>query len=448
MDESEKLVQTPTARHDAYWTVPPISQRGPSDDESTHLTATTDKADSEHNIWSESSWLSGSTPTGFAADNYIIKQFEQLAHENQILKNKLTSAYERLNVVLEISEKASVSNDARVVQADLLDRYVDILAAGDLLIDREGCCTRISTVEPDAVVAAPSRIRVRLNNEINQVRQTRHACHYNLAESLRFGLGSVHVLLSPLRQDSRETHVVIAIRRGDQPPFNQDDRLASETILVYGGHILHNTAILQHLQRSSFETVGALANAIEARDQYTGGHSERVGWLAALTGKALNLSPDDLQMLEWSGLLHDVGKIGIPEHILNKPGGLTDEEFQQIKRHPQLGYDVLRPVSSLKPVLDAVLYHHEDYAGGGYPDGLAGNEIPLPARILHVVDIFDALTSTRSYRKRLDIDQALMLLLRDAGTTTDPVVTAAFIGAFEEYQQSEPEDYRRRFAHL
>jgi HD-GYP domain-containing protein (c-di-GMP phosphodiesterase class II) len=153
-------------------------------------------------------------------------------------------------------------------------------------------------------------------------------------------------------------------------------------------------------------------------------------------------------MLEWSGLLHDVGKLGIPEHILNKPGDLTAEEFEQIKRHPRLGYDVLRPISSLKPVLDAVLFHHEDYDGSGYPEGLSGERIPLLARILHVADIFDALTSTRSYRAGLGVDQALDLLAQKAGRITDPAVTAAFIDAFRHYMRTQPEEFALRFPHL
>jgi HD-GYP domain-containing protein (c-di-GMP phosphodiesterase class II) len=242
--------------------------------------------------------------------------------------------------------------------------------------------------------------------------------------------------------------VVIALRSGQQPPFGSGEQLASEAVLIYGGHILRNVRMVQRLQWAALETVGALANAIEARDRYTRGHSDRVSWLASLVGEALGLPADELQMLEWAGLLHDVGKIGIPEHILNKPGELTAAEFEQIKRHPRLGYEVLRPVSSLQPVLDAVLYHHENHDGSGYPEGLRGEQVPLSARILHVVDIFDALASTRSYRAGLSTDDALSVLARGAGSVTDPAVTTAFIAAVRHNREVQPEDFRRRFGRL
>src|SRR5262249_19517059 len=155
----------------------------------------------------------------------------------------------------------------------------------------------------------------------------------------------------------------------------------------------------RRLERSALETVCALATVIEARDPYTSGHSERVAWLARMTGELLGLSAADVQELEWAGRLHDVGKIGIAERSLNKIEKLTDIELEQIKQHPRLSYEMLRPVSSLgASLLEAVLHHHEDYDGGGYPDGMAGEAIPLGARILRVVDVFDALTSTRPYR--------------------------------------------------
>ena len=202
------------------------------------------------------------------------------------------------------------------------------------------------------------------------------------------------------------------------------------------------------LERSMLEAVASLAKAVEARDRYTGGHCERVGWLAGLAGRALGLPPDELQMLEWAGLLHDIGKIGVPEEVLNKPGPLTDAEFAIIKRHPRMGYEVLRPLSGLGPVLDAVLYHHENHDGSGYPEGLAGMRIPPSARILHVVDIFDALTSTRSYRRGVSVDEAVGVLRAGSGTVTEPRVTAAFVRALERLMREQPAAFCRRFAHL
>ena len=430
-----------SARHDAYWALPPASADG-----SASAEPQTNPGPGAAGL----TWQAGPSPTESPVGSYILRQFQQLADEHDRLRNELSRAYQRLNIVLEISQEFSSREDPAAMEADLLGRYANNLAAAALLLDDGHCCSqvRVGSSGAQPLVVAPQQIRAPLAREIDAVRRTGRACHLDLPQALERGLGDVHALLSPLQQDTQYPHVVIALRRGRQPPFSHNDRLASETILVYGGHILRNLLMVQRLQQASLETVGALANAIEARDHYTGGHSERVGWLAILTGKALGLPPAELQMLEWSGLLHDVGKIGIPEHILNKPGELTAEEFQQIKQHPRLGFDVLSPVSSLKPVLEAVLCHHENFDGSGYPDGLRGDEIPMLARILHVVDIFDALTSTRSYRRRLGLEEALELLAEGAGHTTDPLVTTAFTNAFRDCRRSQPEECRQRFAHL
>lgn len=145
-------------------------------------------------------------------------------------------------------------------------------------------------------------------------------------------------------------------------------------------------------------------------------------------------------MLEWAGLLHDVGKIGIPEEILNKPGKLTDEEFAIIRKHPRMGYDILKPIASFEGVLSAVLHHHENIDGSGYPDGQTGDETPVAAKIIHVVDVFDALTSARSYRAAFSVEKACAILRSEAGTKMDAQIVAAFCRALEKARLAGPED--------
>jgi len=205
--------------------------------------------------------------------------------------------------------------------------------------------------------------------------------------------------------------------------------------------------LLARFQRqAALETVCALLNVIDARDHYTRGHSVRVGVLARLVGRALGLADPETQTLEWAGLLHDVGKLGVADAILNKQGRLTPAEFEQIKLHPQLGHEIVRPVSTLTSVLDAVLYHHENFDGSGYPAGLAGETIPLSARILRVVDIFDALTSPRPYRQALGGDEALDVLARDAGRVTDAHITRRSVQMIEQLLRKHPFSFRERLA--
>jgi HD-GYP domain-containing protein (c-di-GMP phosphodiesterase class II) len=191
-----------------------------------------------------------------------------------------------------------------------------------------------------------------------------------------------------------------------------------------------------------------MVNAIDQKDQYTCGHSERVGFLSMVTGKAMGLKISQLQELEWGGLLHDVGKIGIPEKVLNKPARLTDEEFAIIKHHPARGYAVLKPIGTLKDVLDIVLHHHEVPDGTGYPKGLKGDAIPLLARIVHVVDAFDALTSDRPYRRPYSPEKAISILRQDAGTKFDSIIVEFFIEVWQHLSVEYPREHQKWFASL
>jgi HD-GYP domain-containing protein (c-di-GMP phosphodiesterase class II) len=163
----------------------------------------------------------------------------------------------------------------------------------------------------------------------------------------------------------------------------------------------------------------AIINAIDAKDCYTAGHSERVASFSHAIASRMGLTPKECDRIHMAGLLHDVGKIGIPDSILKKPDKLTDEEFQFVKAHPVIGYSILKHLNSIDYVLPGVLYHHEAFNGSGYPQGLQGNAIPLMARILAVSDAFDAMTSTRAYRKALSLEEAMQILGNGSSKTWD-----------------------------
>ena len=192
----------------------------------------------------------------------------------------------------------------------------------------------------------------------------------------------------------------------------------------------------------------ALVSAIDKKDHYTSGHSERVGFLSQLIGQHMGLEPELLQDLEWGGLLHDVGKIGISDGVLSKPGGLTVKEFDHIKQHVIMSHEIIAPIECMASVRDIVLYHHEVPDGSGYPEGLRGEEIPLPARIVHVADTFDALTTSRSYRKAFPLGKALAIMEADKGTKLDAQIVEHFLAAFGAFRVEQPDNLRRLFSHL
>jgi HD-GYP domain-containing protein (c-di-GMP phosphodiesterase class II) len=176
------------------------------------------------------------------------------------------------------------------------------------------------------------------------------------------------------------------------------------------------------------QTIGALAQAVDARDTFTSGHSERVQLISVDMGHVMRLKDDELQALEWGGLLHDIGKIGVPDSVLLKQDKLTREERALMNRHPVIGANIIAHVGKLAPELPIIRHHHEWYNGSGYPDRLMGDEIPKLARVLHVADAFEAMTSARPYRMRpLSREQAIAELRKYAGVQFDPVMVDAFV---------------------
>ncbi|MDQ7848672.1 MAG: HD-GYP domain-containing protein [Armatimonadota bacterium] len=182
---------------------------------------------------------------------------------------------------------------------------------------------------------------------------------------------------------------------------------------------------VQALERSYSEVLTALVAAVETRDPYTKGHSQKVARIATQIGEAMGLPPEALRVLYQAGLLHDVGKIGIPDAILSKPGRLSPEEYRLVRTHPFLSEDIVGRITSLRPTLGAIRWHHERLDGSGYPEGLRGERIPLEARILAVADVYDAMTSGRSYREAWSEAAVLAYLRQEAGRLFDPRCVAA-----------------------
>jgi putative nucleotidyltransferase with HDIG domain len=186
--------------------------------------------------------------------------------------------------------------------------------------------------------------------------------------------------------------------------------------------------LYHQMQRAICQSLLGLANALEAKDPYTRGHSERVAALSRRVASALGLAPAAVDVVGQAGLLHDIGKIGVPEAILRKPGPLAPDEWQIMRAHPVIGAQIVAPFEFFQGAARAIRHHHERWDGSGYPDGLAREAIPLEARIVAVADVFDALTSARPYRAALARDAARAFLAHEAGRTLDETIVAALLG--------------------
>ena len=215
----------------------------------------------------------------------------------------------------------------------------------------------------------------------------------------------------------------------DGSSFTDDDISLALTLVNNTALRMENNVLYEIVYNSLVNSLRALVISIEARDPYTRDHSERVMAYALQIAEVLNLSDEEKDAIKFGGYLHDIGKIGIRDGVLLKPGRLTEAEMDDIRQHPVIGDNILKPLMFFPKERELVRYHHEHYDGSGYPDGLAGEQIPLIARILAVADAYDAMTSTRPYRKAMTHEQALGEILRCAGRQFDPRIVEAFIEA-------------------
>lgn len=183
----------------------------------------------------------------------------------------------------------------------------------------------------------------------------------------------------------------------------------------------------ERLESAYLQFVGSLANALDARDRYTAGHSWRVSEFSCAVASALALTAQDVERIRIGALLHDIGKIGVADSVLQKAGRLTDEEFALVKQHPVIGRRILEGVQGFSEFLGAVELHHENWDGTGYPKGQSGDETPIEARIIHVADAYDAMTTDRSYRRGMTHEKAISILVENAGTQFDPQVVQVFV---------------------
>jgi hypothetical protein len=258
-------------------------------------------------------------------------------------------------------------------------------------------------------------------------------------------IGFARVMIVRIGLDPNPIGIVEAYRRADQP-FSQADRAQLEALCAFATNSFRRIEMAEKLERNYEKTIEALVSALEARDPYTQLHTGRIRDMAMALAGSLQLPGDERRALRLGAILHDVGKIGVPDAILLKPGRLTDEEWKVMRAHPVVGEAMLRGMDFIAPALPIVRHHHERWDGGGYPDGLAGERIPRGARIVAVCDAFDAMTSDRPYRQALGTDVACRELLAQGGTQFDPTCAALLVDIVTDLGEGQLEDRFVRYA--
>ncbi len=248
---------------------------------------------------------------------------------------------------------------------------------------------------------------------------------HNLAKE-----GSQYFLLLPVFLQEKLS-AVIAFGHSEPMTQSEEDLNLARQMADQVAVALANSNLIQELNRLNWGTLKALARTVDAKSSWTAGHSERVADIALKIGKSLGLEPKELINLQRAAFLHDIGKIGVPVAILDKPGKLSQEEFSIIKAHPRMGGRILEPIKAYDEIIPMVVEHHERFDGKGYPDGLNGTSISLGARILAVADVFDALKSDRPYRQGMPFEQVIEIIKQEASQQFDPDIVNAFLTVVE-----------------
>lgn len=234
-------------------------------------------------------------------------------------------------------------------------------------------------------------------------------------------------LVLPLTGQDKTLGILIALGKLDGTSHTSVDAKLCDSLVNSLCVFLDNVMLYEDVQSMFLGTLQALTSAIDAKDSYTHGHSERVALMSRMLAEAAGLDPHFVERTYISGLVHDVGKIGVPEAVLCKPGKLTDAEFDLIKLHPEIGANILKDIRQMNDLLPGVLHHHERWDGRGYPHKLAGQDIPLMGRVIGLADAFDAMSSNRTYRKALKLADVLAEIERCAGAQFDPELAKVFV---------------------
>jgi HD-GYP domain-containing protein (c-di-GMP phosphodiesterase class II) len=310
---------------------------------------------------------------------------------------------------------------------DMID-VMGVRAAGYAVADANG---RVETSAMFGTLTLDSSVVAELQADLlRQFRESARAVLNNdLASHPAYACLSGkagQIVAVPIQRQEKVLGVLFCLDKLEADFTTQDSKLltsiANETAIY-----LENSSLFSDARGMMMGLLHALTSAVDAKDTYTCGHSQRVALFGREIAVRAGLPEAQVERVYMAGLLHDVGKIGVPEEVLRKPGKLTDEEFTLMKQHVEIGARILKDVRQIVDLIPGVLYHHERYDGKGYPHNLAGQDIPMVARILCVADCFDAMTSNRTYRKALPIEVALMEIRRCAGTQFDPLLADAFL---------------------
>ncbi len=343
--------------------------------------------------------------------------------ESDQLAEALASKFEELSLIHELTERLKLEESPAEICTALLDQLAPCIKSTSLVIDL--FADQDSDVAAETFQAGQPLSQHRVQritsaatsawNEYTECDDTGSVMVLNHLTDPEAVDARLRVVLVPIERKKTRLGYMMALRTADQGEFGSVEAdLMRSTTMMLAVHLVNQRQFLE-MQQMFEGTVRSLVSALDAKDTYTCGHSSRVAELAVELATRLGYNEDSLATIRMAGILHDIGKIGVEDSVLRKPGQLTDEEFAQIKLHPVLGFEILKGIRPFRDILPAVRHHHESWDGSGYPDGLAGELIPRDAQVLAVADAFDAMTSDRPYRPGMPVSRVVEIFREGRG---------------------------------
>lgn len=359
--------------------------------------------------------------------------------------DELAHRYEELHLLYRVDEQLCLQGHRPDLIENLLKNCAEQLGVDVVALTQPAADLCLSAALPSKPIHNLDLVLVELRGDLFRfIQASRDSVVLNDGSDPRrayiFTDMPYKVLACPIRQGKTIDGALVLINHDDKPHFTNSDRRLAEILANQLSSLLQSMALVQQLAAFNRQMASALVEAVEAKDPYTRGHSERVNFLSMEIGRALGLADEELEDLHWGSLLHDVGKIGIPDAVLCKPSRLTDDEYSFIMVHPERSYEILRHIDYLKNAVQGARHHQEKFDGTGYPHGLKGERIPLHGRIIAVADTYDSITSSRAYRPGRSHEVAMKEIERVGGSQLDP----ALVAVFREVCAAEP-DWLRRF---
>lgn len=365
---------------------------------------------------------------------HLVSYQQESEQELDDLASELSLRYEELNFLYKIGGKADAIVDFINTLQFVLRKTGELLESDYIILNIpvKNICIDSSSANKSSPANAINQAVSNATPELLKIFNTGidylsdHECqNYTFIEP--FLAEYKRIITIPMSFDGKKEGIFLLAKQSAGNPFTISDKRLLNVVADMIAIKIINAELFDDLQQFLLNLMKSFVRAIEEKDAYTHGHSERVNLNALKIGKALGLTDQELTSLNFVSILHDIGKIGVSEEILIKPGKLTRDEYDQIKKHPQKGCNILEPIKQLKDCLPDILYHHERIDGKGYPEGLSGEEIPRFARIIAIADTYDAMTSDRAYRKAKRIEDVIQELVDVSGTQLDAEITRVFI---------------------